>query len=145
MGLWGCGSAPSPSDPAPWRGTYRERTGQVTETDLFMRLPRALARHGFLIEQSERRNRDYHFRTQWRYRTPFADELARGMVEVRTRLRLRASRAGPMYALHLEAENMMLTPAGHWVVGPTTEMFEAYAHGIANTIRVMVTGGIRRY
>ncbi|HEX6940034.1 MAG TPA: hypothetical protein VF158_11535 [Longimicrobiales bacterium] len=141
----GCGLAPSRRAEAPWRAAYRERTGQVTELDLFLRLPRALARHGFVIERSDRRYRDYRFETQWRYRKPFADEFERGAVEARTRLHLRADWAGHLYELHLEAENSIRTMAGEWVDASVTRMFETYAHDIANTIRLEVTGGIRLY
>ncbi len=117
----------------------------MTESDLFVRLPRVLAKHGFLIEGSEQHSRAYHFETQWRYRKPFTDELELGATEARTRLRLRAARAGRRYVLHFEAENMVLTPAGRWARKPVTRSFEAYACTVASAIRMEVAGGIRRY
>lgn len=143
VGTWQCGPRTLETSDARWRATYRERAGQVTERDLVLRLPRALARHGFLIENTEVRYRNFHIETQWRYREPFPDEAERGAVEARTRIRLRAVWVGLAYELHFEAENAILTPGGEWVSEATTRMFEDFARDILNTIRHEVTGGIR--
>jgi len=143
IGTWQCGPRTLETSGARWRSTYRERAGQVTEHDLVLRLPRALARHGFLIENTEVRYKDYHIETQWRYRKPFPDEAERGAVEARTRIRLRAVWTGLAYDLNFEAENAILTPGGEWVTEAATDMFEDFARDVVNTIRQEVTGGIR--
>lgn len=140
IGTWQCGPRMFEASDSRWRTAYRERAGHISEQDLAVRLPRALARHGFMIETTEQRFRNYHFETQWRYRKPFADEIERGAVEARTRLRLRANWIGQWYELNVEAENEILPHGGAWVREATTRMFESYARDIVNTIRHQAMG-----
>lgn len=124
---------------------YRERTGQVTESDLFIRLPRALARHGYLLEQGRAYGRDLYFETQWKDRKAFPDEIDAGYEAARTQVRFNARWDGRLYVLRIEVDNRYLTPDGEWVHSRATEMFDAYAREIASEVRLEVASGMRRY
>lgn len=129
--------------------SYRDRTGNVTEADLFNRLPRALARHGYLIVDGRDYHRRYHFTTQWKDRRPFEDEQARGVTEASTRIVMRAQKREEltyaMYVLHLEVQNRVRTAGTAWHEAPMTDAFEEYADGIARDLRVSIASGMRRF
>jgi hypothetical protein len=145
LSLTGCATRDGMSPASPHEGVYRERTGQVTETDLFIRLPRVLTRHGFLIEEGVHYGRKLHFKTQWKHRKAFEDEWAMGYQEARTQLRLVATWDGRMYVVQLSIENQWLGPDGQWVTGEVTDMFESYAREIASDIRLEIASGMRRF
>ncbi|MFW6090134.1 MAG: hypothetical protein ACODAB_10300 [Gemmatimonadota bacterium] len=129
--------------------TFEHRTGNVTETDLFVRLPRVLAQHGYFIVEGEEHGRRYRFDTQWKYREPFPDEEERGIVEARTRIRVRAQFreewGAAMYAMRLEVENMVRSSAGGWRHAPASDDFERHAGEIAREVRATIASGMRRF
>lgn len=145
--LAGAGCTGGMNDPhrTPQNAVYRERAGLVTESDLFTRLPRVLARHGYLIEGGNHHGGRILFETQWKQRAPFEDERAEGYEAARTRVRFRATWDGRLYVLQMEVENVLLTAGGAWVRGRMTEMFDSYAHAIASDVRLEIASGIRRY
>ena len=141
----GCSPQNHESHPLPAQAVFRERTGQVTESDLFIRLPRVLARHGFLLQEGRHYGRKLYFETQWKDRKVFSDELAAGYEAARTQVRFDARWTGRLYVLNIAVDNQYRTPGGHWVQGPVTEMFDAYAREIASDVRLEIASGIRRY
>lgn len=128
---------------------FQYRTGNVTETDLFVRLPRVLARYGYFLTDGREYGRRYQLDTQWRYREPFPDEEERGITRARTRIRVRAQLreewGAAMYVVRLEVENMVRTSAGAWRHVPASNDFERYADEIAREVRVTIASGMRRY
>jgi|GEM_PF-2133777 len=125
---------------------FRERTGFVTESDLFDRLPRVLARHGFFIVEADGDSQFFFLKTQWHERVPFEDERTRGAVMARTRLSFRAVRNGRMYSLTLEAHRMIETSSSEdWVPTPIYAEAMAYLEEIASELRLELASGIRRF
>jgi hypothetical protein len=124
---------------------FNERTGQVTESDLYTRLPRVLARHGFFIMESDRFYNGLSFTTQWRLRNPFPDEEVLGATAARTQVRLRAMKGGTLYTLRLQVENMIRIASGEWIHIPLEDDVLEYAREVATDIRMEIASGMRRF
>lgn len=127
------------------QASFNDRTGQVTESDLYLRLPRILARHGFYIRSGERVSQSLFFETEWRNRQLFPDEQSTGITAARTRLRFKASWTGKFYSLRLMIDNEIQRGSGPWIQGHPGRDFLAYARGIAHEIRTEIASGMRRY
>lgn len=140
-----CSSATHPWSATSATDVFKDRTGDVTETDLYDRLPMVLARHGFFIVDSNRHDYGVTFETQWQERIPFGEEQVRGAVAARTRLRLNARRNGRMYSVWFEAENMIETAQKNWISLPFYEESYAYVSDIASSLRLEVASGVRRF
>lgn len=124
---------------------FNDRTGQVTESDLYVRLPRVLARHGFFIVANDRFYNGVTFETQWRLRDPFPEEQARGATAARTQVRFRATHGGSLYSLQLQVENMIQIASGEWIHIPLDEDALHYAREVASDVRLEIASGIRRF
>jgi hypothetical protein len=124
---------------------YRERTGAVTDTDLFTRLPRTLMKHGYLIERQEQHSRAFHFETQWKTRAPFPDEMEQGIESARTQLRIRALWDGRLYSLHFEAQNRVRGSNNQWHTQAPSPMTSQYLHEIATDLTLDLASGTKRY
>lgn len=127
------------------RASFNDRTGQVTETDLYMRLPRVLAKYGFFIRSGESSYQSLTFETDWRTRKIFPDEQALGVTAARTKLRFRAIWNGKFYSLRLLMDNEVQHGSGLWIQGEPGKDFLAYAKEIANDIRAEVASGMRTF
>lgn len=145
LGLQACASRDGPASLSTDDGTYKERAGNVTESDLFNRLPKVLMRHGYFIERTEPHHKDLEFITQWRYRDPFSDELDRGATGARTRMHLRALWTGRMYSLTIRVENMIANGTGSWIRGESSDEFTEYAKELTGEVRLEIASGIRRH
>jgi len=127
------------------QSSFNERSGQVTESDLYLVLPRILARHGFFIRSGERVSRNLIFETEWRNRQLFADEQSEGITAARTRLRFLATWSGKLYSLRLMIDNEIQRGNGQWIPGHRGQEFMEYARQIAHDIRTEIASGMRRY
>jgi hypothetical protein len=131
-------------EPPVLQSAFSERAGTVTEADLFVRLPRALARHGFLIELQELRSASYIFETQWKLSGPDQG----GMYSpgtARTRLRFKARPEGSMYGLRFEADYEVLGVDDAWHASkPDRELREGLMEILAD-VRSELTMRLRRY
>jgi hypothetical protein len=140
-----CGSANYLGSVTNEYGVFRDRTGHMTETDLYDRLPMILARYGYFILEHDRHDKTLIFETQWKDRPPFEDETVRGAVSARTRFRLRAVQSGSMYSTWLEADNMIETSRNAWIIMPIYDELREYMTGIATELRLELASGIRRH
>lgn len=141
----GCFATGNPGLESLGGASFNDRTGQVTETDLYLRLPRILARYGFFIRSGESASQNLFFETDWRSRQLFPDEQSMGITAARTRLRFLAIWTGKLYSLRMLVDNEIQHGNGQWIQERPGHDFQAYARQIANDIRSEIASGIRRY
>lgn len=132
-------------DPASSEAPFRERVGEVTDTDLFTRLPQVLLRHGYQIELQEQRWKDFHFTTQWRGVDPRSDEEVNSVEPVQIRLHLRAVWNGRLYILHVEAESRVRRGEDRWSPWAPSTSARRALHELAEDVRAELASGLRRY
>jgi len=141
----GCASGGHLVEPETWGSVFTDRTGLVTESDLYYRLPRVLARLGYFIEEGHGDRHTLLFETNWRTREPFPEERAKGARSARTKLRFRAVWNGRLYALNVDVDNMIADSYGSWVRTRPVDSFLDYARELTGEIRLELATGGRRY
>ena len=126
--------------------TYRivsQSAGEGTLYDVSLKTVRILDRFQYEIVRQENSAYMAFYETNWKYRLPFDDERAIGVVQARTRLTVRArprrvaTTAGTsnLYMVKMEAENMVLfADNGAWNVTPNTEEYMKYVRNIAKDL-----------
>lgn len=128
----------------PLKAAFSGRAGSVTEEDLFVRLPRVLARHGYVIELQELRSTAYIFETQWKLRLPDQGAMF-SPGTMRTRLRLRARPEGTMYGLRFEADHEVLGVDDEWHALEPDHDVRDWLTEILTDVRMELTVRLRTY
>ncbi len=129
---------------------FEQDVGDATPRDVERRTPQVLERYHYVVVRTETSDRRMYFETDWRQRTPFEDEVTRGISSVRTRIIVRARQRGGaigssnLMTVDFIMENLALDArSGEWRQGVVTDMFRAYAKEIANRLKDEFTSGIR--
>ncbi len=145
----GCASAGGGSTGLTSRH-FQQDVGNATARDVERRTPRILERYHYVIVRHETSERRTYIETDWRTRTPFEDEVARGISSVRSRIIVRARQRGgatgstALMVVTFTMENLALDEeSGQWRQAVVTDMFTAYAKRIANRLKDEFTSGIR--
>ena len=136
---------------------YRDITrpaGEGSLYDINTKTSRILNRNNYETIRNEQTDHLIFFETNWRYRTPFTDELSQGVVEAQTRLTVRArprraatvAGASNLYIVKLVAENRVLF-AGNatWVTIPNTGEYRAYIAKMAKDLENELRMAIRKF
>ena len=145
----GCASAGGSSGGLGSR-RFEQNVGNATARDVERRTPRILDRYHYTIVRHETSERRTYIETDWRTRTPFEDEAARGISSTRTRIIIRARQRGAtsgsshLMTVDFIMENLALDEqSGEWRQGVATDMFRAYAKEIADRLKDEYIRGIR--
>ncbi len=144
----GCASAGGGSTGLTSRH-FQQDVGNATARDVERRTPRILERYHYVIVRHETSERRTYIETDWRTRTPFEDEVARGISSVRSRIIVRARQRGgagsaALMVITFTMENLALyEDSGQWRQAVVTDMFRAYAKEIADRLEDEYTRGIR--
>ena len=138
--LWGCAAGGSRTE------TYKDITWRAGEGSMFIvneKTLRILNRYSYETVRREESQQLVFYQTSWKYRNPFDDELAKGVIEARTRLTINARprRSGTMagasnlYVVQMVAENIVqMADTGKWTRMPNSEAYKAYIRGIAKAL-----------
>ena len=131
-------------------GYFQQDVGNATARDVERRTPRILERYHYVIVRHETSERRTYIETDWRQRTPFEDEEARGISSVQSRIIIRARQRGgavgstALMVVTFRMENLALDEdSGQWRQAVVTDMFRAYAKEIADRLKDEFTSGIR--
>jgi hypothetical protein len=132
-------------------GAYREQLGLATPGDLARETRLVLERFQYEMEREDSSLTYQVFRTRWKGRTPFQDELDSGVVESMTRLvvtgRARGgggSGSSNVQVVEFVAENRVLfEPDGEWDLGLATPLFREHVEEIATELKMRLTQGLR--
>lgn len=110
--------------------------GSVSSSDeLFIMLPRVLARHGYFVATSQQTTPDgFQFLTDWRVRQVYADESFEGAQQARTRLIVDARRRGTRYALTLYAVTFVEDANGRWREARASQVMERQVRDIGRSM-----------
>ncbi len=144
----GCASAGGGSAGLTSR-PFQQNVGNATVRDLQRRTPRILERYHYVIVRHETSERRTYIETDWRHRTPFEDEAARGISSVQSRIIVRARQRGgagssALMVVTFTMENLALEEdSGQWRQTVVTDMFRAYAKEIADRLKDEFSSGIR--
>lgn len=121
----------------------RQAAGEGTLLDVNAKTLRMLDRFQYEIVRTENSGQMAFYQTNWKYRIPFDDERAVGIVQARTRLTIRArprrvaTTAGSsnLYMVRMEAENMvMFEDSEIWTVTPNTSEYVQYVRTLAKDL-----------
>ena len=129
---------------------FQQDVGNATARDVERRTPRILERYHYVIVRHETSERRIYFETDWRQRTPFEDEVARGISSVQSRIIVRARQRGgaagatALMVVTFTMENLVVDEeSGQRGLAVVTDMFRAYAKEIADRLKDEFTSGIR--
>ncbi len=147
----GCASAGGGSTQLA-SGHFQQDVGNATPRDLERRTPRILERYHYVIVRHETSERRTYIETDWRTRTPFEDEVARGISSVRSRIIIRARQRGgavgatALMVVTFTMENLAFDEdSGQRGQAVVTDMFRVYAKEIADRLKDEFTSGVRVY
>lgn len=128
---------------------YRETLGQASPHDFSRHTRRILERYHYQIERVDSTASLQVFRTRWRNRYPFDDELVFGAVDARTRLIIQArSRGGAgaggasdLRVVNFTAENQVLIgDTNVWRHDILTDLFRDYVKEISGALKTEFRG-----
>ncbi|NIM49636.1 MAG: hypothetical protein GTN62_05380 [Gemmatimonadales bacterium] len=118
---------------------YRRNLGRATPLDVARYTRVILQRFHYQIERADSTEYYTFFETRWRGRYPFQDELDSGVVEVTSRLTIRARAIRGTLSLapvEFTAENMVrMRESGEWRRGLMTPMAREYFRDIADALK----------
>ncbi len=130
---------------------YRKDVGGGTESNAREIFERILGFNQYELDRVDE-SPNFRMESRWRVRPPFEDERALGIVEAESRIilvgRLRApSELGEQFAFTIVVENRARSQdGGPWISTANTDMFLAYARGIAEQVEEdFRTIGVRRF
>ena len=131
---------------------YKKRIERVTSQDFQNKAIRVLVnRNQYLIFRNEPSDGQLYIETDWRFRSPFDDELASGAVEARTKIILTAypremTNPNGLWVPTMEGLNeVKLEGGGIWVVLPMSDMAKKYFDRIADDLNLEFRTGIRNF
>jgi hypothetical protein len=133
------------------RGSFMRSVGTATQVDALEKARKVLG-----LFQYELRRQDtipaVMIETEWRGRSPFADEVDLGIQAAENRVFVTARRRaetqlGPIYNVTMQIENRVRMDAGgmQWVETSATPMFQQYSDSIFKLYQRELTIGVRRY
>lgn len=130
---------------------YRREIGQASGPDARRLAEQVVDRYGYMVDTYEEAP-EIRILTHWRPRLPFDDEKSAGVTSAESRLLIVArqrsvNEMGSTYNIIMTVENR-LGLAGEPPLNSTlnTPMFRAYADGISNDLRQLVSNiGVRTY
>lgn len=130
---------------------YQKRVGQATRGDLAKKTRLIFDRYQFRMAREDSSVSQQFLQSRWEGRFPLQDELDSGVVEVQTRLTVRARARGAgsrgvadTRIVQLTIENMVRMAADvTWKRGFMTPMFLAYADRIAEDLKTELIQGVR--
>ena len=145
---FGCAASSGGSSGAT---TYRKDLGTATPHDFALHTQQMLDREHYEIEQADSSANYQNFKTRWRQRYPYDDEVALGVVEIQTQLTLRARSRGAggggtadLRGAELIAQNMArLSSSDEFVLTVYTATFQDYIDVIARDLKTEFSTGIR--
>ena len=148
LAAFGCAASSGGSSGAT---TYRKDLGNATVNDFARYTRRMLDREHFEIEQADSSANYQNFKTRWRQRYPYDDEIALGVVEIQTQLTLRARSRGvggggtaDLRSTELIVQNMArLSSSDQWILTVYTATFQDYIDVIARDLKTEFSTGIR--
>lgn len=131
------------------QNTYRANLGTATETDIVSQVPRILDRSNFTIYRQEVTLDGIYMETDWKDRDLFADEVAQGITEARSRIFVRArprtAQASSLQSVSMEVENhVRFEGIDDWDRTVITDEATEYFRTIERSIRTELGTGIRR-
>ena len=131
------------------QNTYRANLGTATETDIVNQVPRILDRNNFTIYRQEVTLDGVYMETDWKERDLFADEVAQGITEARSRIFVRArprtAQASSLQSVNMEVENhVRFEGVDDWDRTVITDEATEYFRTIERSIRTELATGIRR-
>ena len=150
--VFGCASAASGGSGGAT--SYRKDLGTVTPHDFSYHTRRIIIeRYQYEFEQEDSSASYQSFKTRWRQRILHEDEIAMGVVAIRTQLTVRArSRGGAsagiaaLQSAELIAENMArMSDSPEWILTVMTPLFKEYIDEIAQELKTEFSTGIRVY
>ena len=132
---------------------YLKNVGTATPLDVNQKTNRILQKYQYRVVRSQEDEYQMYFETDWRYRTPFEDELETGVVDARTRLtvtgkpRSRTGVAGAdLYVVRVMAENeARYEGSQQWMRVPMSNMLVEYLDKISDDLKLELLQGIRQY
>lgn len=144
--LVGCAGTSSVSR----QGVFQEELGTTTRNDVEREAREVLvSRYGFRMDRTVSTQEDIRYVTMWAEDTPFSDEQAQGITNVRTRILLTArpkNRTSRTYRARYRAEyEVQRQGNGSWERAEVTEMREDYLAEIAEYLETQLTSGVRSY
>ena len=148
LAAFGCAASSGGSSGAT---TYRKDLGNATVNDFARYTRRMLDREHFEIEQADSSANYQNFKTRWRQRYPYDDEIALGVVEIQTQLTLRARSRGSggggtadLRTVEMIVQNMArLSGSDQWILTVYTATFKEYIDEIARDLKTEFSTGIR--
>jgi hypothetical protein len=144
----GCGASSGGSSSAT---TYRQDLGNATVYDFAHHTRLMMDREQYEIEQQDSSANYQNFKTRWRQRYPYDDEIAMGVVEIQTQLTLRARARGAggggsadLRSTELIAQNMArVSSSDQWILTVYSPTFKQYIDEIARDLKTEFSTGIR--
>ncbi len=130
---------------------YQKQVGKATRGDLARKSRLIFDRYRFTMAREDSSVSQQFLQSRWEGRFPLQDELDSGVVEVQTRLTVRARARGAgsrgvadTRVVQLTIENMVrMAPDATWRRGFMTPMFLAYAKRITEDLRSEILQGVR--
>ena len=144
----GCAASSGGSSSAT---TYRTDLGTATTHDFARHTRRMLDREQYAVEQADSSANYQNFKTRWRQRYPYDDEIAMGVVEIQTQLTVRARSRGAggggsadLRTVEMIAQNMArLSSSDQFILTVYTPTFTDYIDEIARELKTDFSTGIR--
>lgn len=133
--------------------TYRRNVGTAYPLDMKQKTERIINKFNYTVVRREESYEQIYYETDWRYRSPFEDELELNIADARTSLTVNAvpkMRGGipgsDLYNVYLSAENeVRFEGSEEWIRVPLSNMLVAYLNKIAEDLKLELLQGIRRY
>jgi len=130
---------------------FRREIGQASGPDARRLAEQVVDRYGFMVDSYDEAP-EIRLTTHWRHRLPFDDERSAGVTSAESRLIIVArqrsiTELGVYYNITLTMENRVgVAGDPTWNSSLNSSMFRAYAEGIVNDFRQLVTNiGVRTY